>query len=278
MRGAYYLLTAMLLLALAAAGASADPVLAREVAMGFTQVGLGDAANAFVANPAGLSSLPESNGGMKSLAAFSVRVDDEDGDAWSALYSASSGSKPIGWGAGFWQTDMGSVESDFFGVGFGGRLVRNGELTGGLSLINASRSGQVSAAQDGLDDDTTSLNVGLMYHLMPATGRVRVGAVVNDVTDELPGDVTVDLGASVLLPQGLLVALDVNDVADEIETTVNVGAEYALQGSGVLLRAGAVDGDLTAGGGYRWREWEAGLGWADLDGGDMVVLSVGGWW
>jgi len=279
MRTMMCVLVAMMLVALAVAGASADPVLAREVAMGFTQVGLGDGPNAFLSNPAGLPRLADYNRGMKSTAAIGARVDDEDGDAWSALYSAASGSKAIGWGAGFWQTDSGGVETDYFGLGLGGDILRAGGLTGGVTMINQNVSaGAVNGADAGVDDDRTILNIGLMYYAMPGAETVRVGARLNDVTDELPGDVTVDLGASVRLPQGLLVALDVRDVADEVDTTANVGAEYELPNTGLVVRAGAADGDLTVGGGYRWATWEAGVGWADLDQGEQAVVSFTGWW
>lgn len=278
MRSAYYVLVAIMLTAVTITTASADPVLARELAMGLTHVGLADGPNAFLANPAGLPALADFNDGLKSAAAVSARVDNEDGDAWSALYSAASGSKPIGWGAGFWEVNTAGSETDFFAVGFGGRLVRTGELTGGLTMINASVSaGQNSVTQAMADDDVTSLNVGLMY-LLPVPSSVRLGAVVNDVTDELPGDVTVDVGASVLLPEGLLLAVDVNDVADEVDTTVNVGAEYQLPRSGVVLRAGAADGDFTFGAGYRWDQWELSGGWADLDSGELGVASFSVRW
>lgn len=279
MRTAMCILVGMMLMALAAAGASADPVLAREMAMGFTQVGLGDGPNSFLSNPAGLPRLADYNRGMKATAAIGARVDDENGDAWSALYSAGSGSKPIGWGAGFWQTDSGSVETDYFGLGFGGEIMRAGGLTGGISMINRNVSANaVGSAQAGLDDDSTIFNVGLMYHAIPGAETVRLGARLNDVTDELPGDVTVDLGASARLPEGVLLAVDVRDVGDEVDTTVNIGAEYELPNTGLVLRAGAADGDFTAGGGYRWGMWEAAIGWADLDQGEQAVLSFTGWW
>ncbi|MBD3291440.1 MAG: hypothetical protein GF393_00840 [Armatimonadia bacterium] len=101
-----------------------------------------------------------------------------------------------------------------------------------------------------------------------------MGLVARDVTDEFNTGVTWDVGASIVLPSGLLLGADLVDATVEIDSLVRIGAEYPLQQSPVIVRAGLNDGDPTVGAGYVFDGFEVAAAWADYDWDDEFVVSV----
>ncbi|MGD9497440.1 MAG: hypothetical protein AB7Y46_14160 [Armatimonadota bacterium] len=251
---------------------------ARVMGMGNARVGVANGASAFADNPAGL---PFVNTFGMDLSLWPVNASanmmvNSDDDSFSLLGSAHNPERTMGAGAGFWRMDSGNWEITNLGVGVGAELGAAG-LTGGLSVVYQDRdySGPPPTPTD-VDDESATVNIGLMKRFEGPLNAWRFGLLLNDVTDEAPGDITIDLGASVQLPVGVLVAADLVDITDEFDTDLNVGAEWLVPMTDITVRAGFSDDDLTLGAGYTWMNWQVNGAWMDSDSDDEAVVGVVG--
>ena len=236
---------------------------ARTMTMGFARVGVADGASAFTDNPAGLPHLQTF--GLRvspwpSRLAGTATFNDES--SYGAHYAARNAAGSMGWGAGIWHTEAGDTDS--IGGGIGGDI-GVWDLTGGVAVVNR---------QNG--DDLTVMDLGLMKEFSLPLNTWRAGVVARDVTDEMGSGTIFDIGASVKLPTGLLLAADITDVTDEVASAVNLGVECPIPLTGITLRGGLADGDLTIGAGYTIANWELTAGWLNLDSGEQAVVGVTG--
>lgn len=254
----------------------AIPVLAQNVrtaAMGETSVGLADDSDAMFYNPAGLPWVntpgADAYDGAWTGTASAVASVDADWDRYGISYAGHSADMRQGIGAGYDYWDFGGSETSTLGAGYGMQIGES-QFSAGVALLFESHD-------NALSDDFTFINVGLMYRNTDEIGNEwRAGFLINDIAEESSPAPIYDFGVSVRTPDGLILALDVNDVSDEVDTWLNVGAEYPIPETDAILRAGLLDGDLTVGAGYRFGTWEVGVAYQDLDGGDETSLGVAG--
>lgn len=266
----------VLLAALVTAAAASEATDARVLAMGGVRAGLANGASSFLDNPAGL---PDVDTFGLRLSPWPMIVSgsttlDADVDMWSVLGAGRNQAGTQGVGAGFWHASAPGWDADFIGAGYGLDLF-GPDTALGIAVIHQDRTSTVTPVQNG-DGDATVFNLGVMKRLSDPVNTWRVGLVARDVTDEWGNGPTFDLGASVDLPAGLLVAADLVDLTDEVDSRVNLGAQWAIPLTSVLVRAGLADGDLTAGVGYRVSGFELSAGWADFAGGDEFQVSATG--
>ena len=247
---------------------------ARNCAMGEIGVGLADDSTAFISNPAGLPGITTFG---QSISPWPSRVAavasvDADWDRFGAWYTARDRDQTTGWGAGYWRHDFGALEIDSLGAGFG-MVIGDSGLSAGVNLVNENQDPGAGLA----DLTATFFDLGVMYRRDDLlANHWRVGAVVRDLSDESGVGPWFDVGASVTMPTGLIVGLDVLDVTDEIGTVVNIGAEMPIPLTDLLVRAGAVDGDPTVGFGYRRDNWEFSASYRNLDAGDETAIGLTG--
>jgi len=217
------------------------PVLAqnaRSSAMGSVGVGLADDSQAFGDNPAGLPFINPfgmSESEWPSMASGVASV-DADWDRYGIFYSTRNIDYTQGWGAGYWHSEMGAAESDTYGGGFG-MPISDAGFSAGVAVIHQDQS--FGVGQAAADLENTFIDIGLMYIRLDDDSNVwRVGAVARDITEEMAFSSWYDIGGSIMMPNGLIVGVDVLDVTEEVDSTVNVGAELPLQGTAFLVRAG----------------------------------------
>jgi len=252
---------------------------ARVLGMGLVRVGLPGGSTAFSDNPGALPTVQ--TWGMR-LSPWPARVSgtatidsESDGDRYSIAGSARNTAGTQGLGAGWATVDGTYSDLDLFGIGYGAMCPCG--LMGGVSLNYQSwdTSDGMSTEQNGSDDNTW-FDVGLFKQFELPLSTWSLGLVARDVTDEFGTGPTFDVGAAVELPTGLRIGADLVDATDEVNTVVNLGAEWPLPLSPIVVRAGLADGDFTAGAGYRISNWEIGAAWADFEGGDETVVSATG--
>jgi len=261
----------------------AVPVLAQNVrttAMGETSVGLADDSDALFYNPAGLPWVntdgADGYDGSWSGTGSAVASVDADWDRYGVAYAGHSADMRQGIGAGYDYWDFGGSETSTFGAGYG-MQIGDSPFAVGVAVLFESHDVEMTADQLGFDDDFTFINVGLMYRMVDeGMNEWRAGFLVNDIAEEVSPAPIYDIGASVRTPEGVILALDVNDVSDETGTWVNVGAEYPIPETDAIVRAGLLDGEFTAGVGYRFGTWEAGVAYQDLDGTEETSIGVSG--
>ncbi len=266
------------LVGLFAASAGADFPGTRVMGMGFARVGVADGSSAFLDNPAGLPRIHTF--GMR-LSPWPIRASanmsvDSDVDRYSILGSARNSASTQGFGAGYWRSESANWEVNYYGAGYGAELGLFG-LTGGLSAVwqDMTYTGMMPD-QNGLNDQFTVVNAGLMKQFPGPLSTWKVGLLARDLADELGNGITFDVGASVRLPPGLLLAADINDIADESDTSLNIGAEWPLPMTPFTVRAGLVDDEFTAGAGYTVGNWEVNAAWVDAAGDGEAVVGVTG--
>ncbi len=284
MRSLTLLAVTLGLIALVAAPALAQNV--RTTAMGETSVGLADDSDALFYNPAGLpwvntEGLDDYDGydgydGSWESAASVVGSVDADWDRFGISYAGHDADMRQGIGAGYDFWDFDGSETSTFGAGYGMQIGESAFAVG-VAVLFETHEFDMTAEQTGVDDDLTFINLGLMYRNMDENmNEWRAGFLVNDIAEDSSPAPIYDLGASVRTPDGLILALDVNDVSDEIDTWVNVGAEYPIPETDAIVRAGLLDGDFTAGVGYRFDTWEVGVAYQDLDATEETSIGVAG--
>lgn len=247
----------------------------RQAALGGGFAGVSVDETASFNNPAGLPLLDTFGTNVSpwpSRASLNILVDGPDDlDQYSALYAGRAADNTSGWGAGYMHTENG-MEVDGFALGYGQRVGNN--LTAGVAVLHQSMDvpGGGTAA---VDDDSTTVNLGAMYRREIALNAWRFGFIVADVADEMGGPFF-HLGAGVELPAGVDVAATLADLTDEVDTTFNIGAEWEVPMTDFIVRAGANDGDFTAGAAYRWTNFEVGLSWVDGEDDDLITAGATG--
>jgi len=254
----------------------------RAMGMGGAGIGVADDAAAWFQNPAGLAALNLQckEGNEYANDALVGFADQDESNAWLISWSGWKPSDNIGFGAGY--GDMEDVASAF-GAGFGAGI-KNIPLSLGINVmsVNVDGSGDDPAYDDG-DDDQTILNFGAMYRFDQGEGKapVRLGVTADDITEEFDRGVIWNAGIAWPATPELLIALDVNDLSEEIgDATFNGGAEYAFGLNKEWRgRAGLMDdGDetnFTVGFGYAAKNWRADFAWIDTDPESTWAVGVG---
>ncbi len=139
------------------------------------------------------------------------------------------------------------------------------------SFVDGLTWGVAGVSVDGGVDEEFLFNLGLAYDVPLPLSKLVVAAEVWDITDQL--DTLFNIGAAYYLPGDLTLALDVWDLDDE--AIVNFGAEYAGPLlAGFTARAGSSDGNLTAGLGRDFGLFDLSISWMDLDGGDDSIFAT----
>jgi hypothetical protein len=262
---------AVLIVVAGGAWAQIPGITPRAIGMGGAATGVADDAGAWMQNPAGLAALnvmcPEgATWGHDVIAAY---ANIDDADAFGITWGGMKPENRFGAGAGWINLDG---DLNVFGAGAGMAI--------GQSPFSAGASFAVFDPDGG--DSEIAWNVGLMYRVLrEEKAPIRLGMTINDISDEFGGAFW-NFGASGMLTEDLLAAVDVLDLSDEVETTINAGLEYTTGNADEWkLRAGLFDtGDdheITLGVGYAKPDsrWRVDFGWANTDPEDLWTLGVG---
>lgn len=278
MRGACCLL-AVVVVALSLAAVPASALTARALGMGQAQTALASDAAAWMYNPAGLAWLPQASpqGKASQLIVGFGQVDTSDivGEDTTIyhLHAASPvGGPTAGWAAGAVRFALLDAEMTTLGGGFGARFGKAQGWSWGASLS------QVEVDVSGLGSSSdTFLDAGVILGGLPVGkqgaqgGTLRIGAVWRDLLGE--SDATIlDAGAA-LIGTGYVVDVDILDVTNDVDQTVNVGAELEF-GKGLVGRVGSLDGDLTVGAGLRTAAFQLDFAYAQLADGDTPATML----
>ena len=224
-------------------------------------------------NPAGLPLLETFGMNVSpwpSRASLNAVIDGPEGyNEFSAFYAGRDSDRASGWGAGYISAENG-FDEDSFSLGYGQRAGEN--LTIGASIFYQSLEFEANPVQAGGDDDTLSVDLGAMYRRQIALNDWRFGLWLEDISDEYGGPF-VQVGAAVQLPAGVEIGATLWDLTDEHDTWLGLGVEWDVPNSGLILRGGAADGDLSLGAAYQFTNFEVGLSFADTDGSDDFITA-----
>ncbi len=274
MRNAYWLVMTVALVVVMVAPAGAQT--ARSLAMGNAGVGVADDSVAWSQNPAGLPYLQPAPITLSPFPShISGTIDlDSDVDTLGLNYSARLKGRTAGWGIGYWKMDMGNSDTDNLGAGYGMPFGQRGMSWGvALRRVETTSSGSQVEQVSSTSNDKFVGDIGVMFRQSLPVSDLKVGLVARDVTDQFQS--TFDLGASVDLPAGVLVAADIVDITDEADTQFNIGAEWKPPLlSAVVVRGGLADGDVTLGAGYDLGMIQVSLSWQDLDADSLTSATV----
>lgn len=261
---------------------------ARSLAMGNSVVAVADDSAAWLQNPAGL---PYVQARPDSGRAWPLRLSGTtdaglEVDTVGLNVSSRDRSMEQGWGAGYWHLgsyDLGpylSLSIERFGAGYGLALGR--EWSVGLAVADVDMQwdmhppmmpGQTPEAIAAYSGHRVIADLGLMYRGVGEEGTTRFGLVVRDVADQM--QVTLDVGASFLSNDGLLIAAELRDLTDAVDVAANIGAEWRVPGLPELaLNAGLADGDVTYGGSYDFMPWTVSLATQHLDRTTETALTL----
>jgi hypothetical protein len=245
--------------------------IARSLAMGNASTAVADDSAAWSQNPAGLVSVRGADGMLNLIryhsdASISSNLGG-DLDTWALSYSASQFEGKSGFGAGYFTIGSGPGETKNWGIGYGRVLDTTGP-SAGIALRQTDPA---------TGSETTMIDLGVLWRQQVPLNTLKLGVVGRDMTSE--NQFTLDVGASVQTPAGVLVAADLVDLTDEVETTFNVGVEWRppLYGDWVL-RAGLADGEIAYGAGYNFQlvqsALEAAVAHQELNGGGVTVGTL----
>jgi len=243
---------------------------------GFSAVSVDETAS--FNNPAGLPLLQTFGSSISpwpSRASLSALVDGpEDLNQYSAFYAGRAADHANGWGAAYLRTDNG-FDEDAFSLGYGQSL-DNGITVGASVFYQSWDLAQVTTDQNGAaDDSSTSFDLGAIYRREMPMNTWRAGLWVQDVADEYGGPFF-HLGAAVELPMGVQVGATAFDVTDEVDSVFGIGAEWNLPMTPVVVRAGSLDGDFSAGAAYQWTNFAFDVAWIDGEVDDWFTAGVTG--
>ena len=274
MRSSCWLVTVAALVVVMVAPASAQT--ARSLAMGNTGVGVANDSVAWSQNPAGLPYLQPAPITLSPIPSHVSGTIDlgSDVDSLGLNYSARLKGRTAGWGVGYWKMEMGNSETENLGAGYG-MTFGQGDMSWGVALgrIETTTGGTQTTQASSASNDEFVADIGVMLKRSLPASDLKVGLVARDVTDQF--QTTFNVGASLDLPAGVLVAADIVDITDEAETQFNLGAEWKLPLlSAVTLRGGLADGDVTVGAGYSLGMVEVSLSWQNLDFDDLTSATV----
>lgn len=270
---------ALLLAALPAAAQNAWSFEARSLAMGNSVVAVADDSAAWLQNPAGL---PYVQGRPDSRRAWPMRLSGTfdaglEVETIGLNVSARNRAMDCGWGAGYWHLGKYefnpylSLAIDRFGAGYG--MTVGSEWSVGLTVADVDMRwdidfpmvpGQSPNAIAAYSGHKVIADLGLMHRALTPGGVTRAGLVVRDVADQM--QVTVDVGASLLTDDGLLIAGQLRDLTDAVDMASNLGVEWRVPAMPELsLIAGLADGQVTYGAGYDHMPWTVSLATQHLD-------------
>jgi len=261
---------------------------ARSFAMGNSVIAVADDSAAWLQNPAGLPYLrvsPDSRSSWPALVSGTTDL-GADADTIGINCSACSREGDRGWGAGYWE--LGSyrlgplitLSIDKVGAGYGAAL-RPG-LSWGVSVTRLNMAWdlppmpqQTPDAMDAYSGDEIIVDVGAMYRRSVPAGQVKYGFVARDVADQM--QYTFDVGASLELPTGVLVAADIRDITDEVNTLLNIGAEWRPASlENWAFQTGLADGDLTYGASYDFGSLALSVSRQHLSHDDVTAVTLVG--
>jgi len=224
-------------------------------------------------NPAGLPLLDTFGTRISpwpSRASLNFLADGPDDlSQMSAFYAGRAADNANGWGVGYIGSENG-FDSDDYSLGYG-QQVGNG-LTVGASVFYQTWDAPMLTEQNGNDDSATSFDLGAIYRREMALNAWRFGLWVEDVADEYGGPLF-HVGAAVELPAGVQVGATLYDLTDEFDSWVGIGAEWAVPMSPAVVRVGSADGELSAGAGWRFQNFEINAAWTEVDGGDDMITA-----
>ena len=244
-------------------GLTSDSVTARWMGMGGTGTAAANDEGAIDFNPALLATLDlgmpmNSNSPLASKGSLTGSTGEYD--AFSVKVATVNVEQ--GWGAGvgyehatkWWIDDILQV-----GVGY---KIPNTQLSVGAQVANweGDYQGFLGAVYDFPQKE-----------LSP----IRLGAVWGNFTsaDGVPS--WLNLGLVVPVTPELRLAVDMWDATDNMwKTFWSFGAEYQLQ-DGIAVRAGALDGDFSAGAGYKRDAWSLDAAFSSFWGDNQVTVTGG---
>jgi hypothetical protein len=227
----------------------------RQLGMGNTATAIADDGGAWFQNPAGLGGLNVACEENKKWANDIIGFGGDSSDSFFGVtWSGFEPAKAKGFGAGY--VDGGNTK--IFGAGYGQNW-KSSPLSVGVNVLRNDPD---------VGDSDTFFNIGFLYKFArPDADPIRAGLVISDVTDASDNGPFFNIGVAWPVNDQLLLAVDVNDLTDEVDSNFDFGAEY-LFGKQYewAVRAGSADGDLTLGGGYAFaNNWRIDAAWADTD-------------
>lgn len=229
----------------------------RQLGMGNAATAVADDGGAWFQNPAGLGSLNVACQENKKWANDIIGFGGDSSDSFfGGTWSGFMPEKAQGFGAGY-------VDDSFtkmWGAGFG--------MDWGKTPFSVGINFLQNDPDDDCVDSSTFVDLGFMYKFARADADpVRVGLVVQDLFDDSDNGPFFNFGIAWPVNDQLLLAADIVDLSDQIDSRFNVGAEYLFGTQHEwAARAGAVDGDLTLGAGYAFaNNWRIDAAWADTD-------------
>jgi len=253
---------------------------ARQMGMGGVGVAAADDAGAINYNPANLASLDIAPpAGMYSQydpyarpwnwqIAGTAEVSG-DMDFWGAHLAGTNPQSNWGIGASY-QSVSPSSESNWWMVGTGAQL-GSSNCQWGVSVMDADLYG-----------GKTTFNVGLLYTQQLTTGPpLRIGLTAEDVTDELNVGPFFNVGLAypvmVSDDQQLLLAADLLDATNQMNSTINVGMEFRPCANWAI-RGGLINIDdssnTTAGLGYDGGSWRVDVAWQEWPGSEDEIAAT----
>ena len=247
---------------------------ARQMGMGGVGVAAADDAGAINYNPANLASLnigPPANGYDPYVSAWNWQI---------------AGTAEVGGELDFWAAHLaGNDPQSNWGVGASYQSISpSGSYDWWLAGVGAQLGGSnwqwgVSVMDGDLYSGETTFNVGLLYtQQLPAGPPLRVGLTVEDVTGEFYEGPFFNVGVAYPLrvsgDQQLLLAADLLDATDEINSMINVGVEFQPCANWAI-RGGLIDTEnATAGLGYDGGAWQVDLAWQEWPGSDDEIAAT----
>lgn len=237
----------------------------RQLGMGNAATAVADDGGAWFQNPAGLGGLnincEEGKAWANDIIGF---AGDSNDSFFGATWSGFQPAKAQGFGAGY--IDGGNTK--IFGGGFGMNWKDSPFSVGANLAWNDPDAG---------DSDVFFALGGMYKFAREDADPVRVGLVINDLFDQSDFGPFFNAGVAWPVNERFLVAVDIVDLTDEIDTEFNFGAEYLFGDQYEwAVRAGAADGDLTLGAGYAFaNNWRIDAAYADTDGDSTWTVGAG---
>jgi len=269
-----HLLLTIVVLALVATVAGAQDI--ETMMAGRAQIGAGILAEAWLENPAvlGLGGADAEIGERGWRHGVSA-VYELDGEV--DLRSLAWGGYPAGgqYGVGIGLIDVAGMQNTGIGVGYG---AADGRLAAGLNY-------QGLDVGPGDTRDVFDFAIGgRLLDVCAMFDRATWGIVARDISDEI--ETTYDVGVGLESPRWR-VAVDFEDVTDEIDSIVQIGATRRFGSRNQWqVGAGLDEEDLTAGVAFHTRDagsgadWKVGLAYLEGDRGaeDAWVFGAGVRW
>jgi hypothetical protein len=247
----------------------------RSLGMGGGGIAVADDSVAWVQNPAGLGALnvPVMEGKTWGNDALGSYTKEDDDHSWGLSWSGWTPAQKLGAGVGY----MDMPYSKSYGAGFGMGL-KNSPLSLGINVVHTSWDSYSymtsAAAKSASSDSQTLFNLGALYQFArPEAAPIRLGLLVEDLTNETDIGPWFDLGIAGKVTPDLLLAVDCVDVTNETDDGpyFDPGAEYTLPTAKAWkVRAGLYDSgdghELTLGAGYSFvNNWRVDFGWQNSD-------------